>query len=176
MKKIFISLLTIFTGLSGHSATIHSVGGELYQGSELVNEKATGKTCYLYLDTVEANPVGLHCYKLTTRPVFTTDRANLPQDEIVVLGRITNYHRSEYPQLKTCAMNLRGQTSENDIYGNDDATLYNQLFSWQGKQGATQFDFFVTYSPVTKTPIRTRMHKMNRMSETDYDCVNLQKI
>lgn len=174
MKSLFIAAL--FISNLGFAATINSQNGDLYQGKEIVNDQPTGKICYLYVDYVEANPVGKYCHNLTTRPVFSTDRATQPQDPIVVQSRVTNYHRPEYPQIKTCAMNLDGKTSGNDIYGDQDANLYNELFAWEGQYDGSQFDFFVTLSAQTKLPIRTRLHKLNWHSETDYDCVDLIKL
>jgi hypothetical protein len=173
--KNLILVLTLAASTS-FAVTINSQNGDLYQGDEYVNEQATGKTCYLYVDYIDVNPVGKYCYNLTTRPVFSTDRNIHPKDEIVVMGHITNFHRPEYPKIKTCAMSLDGKTSGNDIYGDDDTTLYNQLFSWEGNFNGNQFDFFVTLSADTKKPSRTRLHRMNWMSETDYDCLNLQKL
>jgi hypothetical protein len=173
------SILTIAILLSlsvGQAATINVAGGELYRGEEQINENTTGRICYLYLDYVETNPVGKYCYKLTTRPVFSTDRDSHPKDEIVVTGHITNFHRPEYPSIRTCAMNLDGKTSGNDIYGSDDTNLFNQLFSWEAQHGGYQFDFFVTFSPATKQPSRTRLHRMNWISEKNYDCVKLKKL
>ncbi|MBN8542495.1 MAG: hypothetical protein J0L82_19045 [Deltaproteobacteria bacterium] len=175
--KLFVFILALsFNASIGQAAVIDVSGGELYRGEELVNERPTGGICYLYIDYVETIPKGLYCHSLTTRPVFFTDRDSHPKDEIKVMGNITNYHRPEYPALKTCAMSLDGKTSGNDIYESDDTNLYNQLFSWADKHGGYQFDFFVTFSPTTKRPSRTRLHRMNWMSEKNYDCVNLQKL
>jgi len=174
-----ISILTVAILLSvsmSQAATISENTVGLFQGEEQVNEQPTGRACYLYVDYVEVNPVGRHCYNLTTRPVFSTDRDSHPKDEIVVQGHITNYHRPEYPTVKTCAMSLDGKTSGDDIYGTDATNLYNQLFSWEGQHRGYQFDFFVTFSPTTKLPSRTRLHRMNWLSEKNYDCVNLQRL
>lgn len=173
MKIIFalINLLSVFAIAS----TINAANGDLYQGQELVNEQATGKICYLYVDFIESNPIGKYCAKLTTRPVFSTDRSLHPQDSIVVQSRITNYHRSEYPNFKTCAASLDGKTSGFDIYGDDDSLVYTPFFSWEGSMGRDRFDFFVTFSPSTKQPTRIRLHRLNWMTETNYDCINLKK-
>lgn len=176
MKQLIISIVILFGVAIGLAATISENTVGLYQGEEQVNEHPTGRTCYLYIDHAEENFIGKHCYNLTTRPVFSTDRDSHPQQKLVVQGRVTNYHRPEYPAVKTCAMSLDGKTSENDIYGNDSANLYNQLFASVSQYEGYQFDFFVTFSPVTKLPSRTRLHRMNWMSEKDYDCVNLQKL
>jgi hypothetical protein len=176
MKKSILTVAVLLGVSISQASTISENTAGLYQGEEQVNEHPTGHTCYLYVDYAAVNPVGNHCYNLTTRPVFSTDRDSHPKDEVVVQGQVTNYHRPEYPKVKTCAMNMDGKTSGNEIYGDDTANLYNQLFSWEAKYGRYQFDFFVNFSPVTKLPSRTRFHRMNWMSEKDYDCVNLQKL
>ena len=176
MKNTILTTAILISVSMSHAATISENTVGLFQGEEQVNEQPTGHTCYLYVDDAKSNPLGHHCYNLTTRPVFSTDRGSHPKDEIVVQGKITNYHRSEYPAVKTCAMSLDGKTSENDIYGADTTNLYNQLFSWEAQHEGYQFDFFVTFSPATKLPVRTRLHRMNWMSEKDYDCINLQKL
>tara|TARA_B110001454_G_scaffold219195_1_gene251386 strand:+ start:24445 stop:24975 length:531 start_codon:yes stop_codon:yes gene_type:complete len=176
MKSLILSV-AVFLGISlSQAATVSENAVGLYQGEEHIEEQPTGRVCYLYVDYIEANPLGRHCYNLTTRPVFSTDRDSHPKDEIVVQGHVTNYHRPEYPAIKTCAMSLDGKASGNDIYGNDSTNLYNQIFSWESSHGGYRFNFFVTFSPATKLPSRTRFHRMNWMSEKDYDCVNLQRL
>lgn len=177
MKNIFVSLAFIFVHPTFlFAATLNTQNGDLFQGEELINEGATGRACYLYVDYVEENPIGKHCLNLAVRPVFTTDRDLHPKEELTVTSRVTNYHRAEFPQIKTCAMNTNGKTSGDEIYGDDDTDLYNQIFSWEGKVNGHQFDFFVTLSPDTKLPIRTRLHKLNWFSEKNYDCVNLHRL
>jgi len=173
----FVTILSILTlGIHLSAATNNLKNGDLFQGEEQINEQATGQACYLYVDYVDVNPIGKYCYNLTTRPVFTTDRSLHPQDEIIVMGHITNFHRPEYPKIKTCAMSLDGKTSGHDIYADNTDQIYNQLFSWAGKHNGSEFDFFVTLSAKTKLPSRTRLHKLNAMSETNYDCIKLRKL
>lgn len=174
MKLLLLSIALMSS--AAFATTINSHNGDLYEGQEYVNEQETGRTCYLYVDLIQVNPVGKYCYNLTTRPVFFTDREIHPKDEIVVMGHITNFHRTEYPGVKTCAMSTDGKTSGNDIYGDNDLNLFNQLFSWEGDYEGNQFDFFVTFSNRTKLPTSTRLHKLNWMSEKDYDCMNLRKL
>lgn len=175
MFKILIGALCFFQLSVSFAATVNSLGGELYQGQEFVNENPTGRICYLYVDAVQPAAFGQHCTTMSVRPVYATDRNIQPQDSLKVVSAVTNYHRPEYPAIKTCAMNLNGQTSGNDIYGQDDTHLYNQLLSWEDDYQGNQFSFFVTISPVTKLPVRTRLHKLNWMSETDYDCLSLKR-
>jgi len=174
MKFIFSICLVIFS--SAQAATINSINGDLYMGDELVNEHPTGQACYLYVDEIVANPVGMHCYNLSVRPIFTTDRQEQPQDSLIVQGHITNAHRSEYPKIKTCATSLNGKTSGQDIYSNNTTEIYNQLFSWAGRFNGNQLDLFVTNSAQAKQPSRVRLHKLNAFVEKNYDCVNLQKM
>ena len=96
MKSIILSVAILIGASVSQAATVSDNTVGLYQGEEQVGEQPTGRTCYLYVDYVVANPVGRHCYNLTTRPVFSTDRDSHPKDEIVVQGHVTNYHRPEY--------------------------------------------------------------------------------
>jgi hypothetical protein len=169
-------LFVLSMGGAASAATIESNSGELYQGSEYLNEHPTGRICYVYLDYVVANPVGKHCYSLTTRPVFATDRDQHPKDEIELRSRITNQHRPEYPGLKTCATSLDGKTSGNDIYSDQTEGIYTQFFAWAGVHDGDQYDFFLTFSPESKRPVRARLHRMNWLSEKNYDCVGMQKL
>lgn len=174
MNKYF--LLTLVFGFYSQSATINATASELYIGEELLDEHSTGKTCYLYVDQVNPIEKGQHCYSIYVRPAFATDGDKMPKDGLVVSSRITNYHRSEYPSIKTCAMSLDGKTSGNDIYQSDDSKLYNDILGWNGRYNGSQFDFFVSISPVTKLPVRTRFHKLNWYSEKNYDCINLKNV
>ena len=108
MKKSILTVAVLLGVSISQASTISENTEGLYQGEEQVNEHPTGRSCYLYIDYAEVNPFGTHCYNLTTRPVFSTDRDSHPKDEVVVQGHVTNYHRPEYPKVKTCAMNMDG--------------------------------------------------------------------
>lgn len=167
-----VTLIVSFSFFSkSHAAVINSTAGDFFQGREYVNEQPTGKLCYLYVDQVASSNKGQHCQTMAVRAVFATDRSEQPQDQIIVESPVTNYHRAEYPAIKTCAMNLQGKTSENDIYQHEDTNLYIQFLSWNGKVNGNSFDLFVTNSAVTKSPVRVRLHKLNWHTETNFDCL-----
>lgn len=176
MIQKMVFMLSMVLVQSVMAQTIMSNNGDLYMGEELYNEHPTGRECYIYVDLIEANPRGLHCYDLTSRAVFFTDRDKQPKDEIKLIGHITNSHRPEYPAMKTCAMGVDGKTSGMNIYEKDTASIFNQMFSWAGKYNGAQFDYFILMSPVTKQPTEARLHKMTWSSEVNYDCVKLHKM
>lgn len=179
MKKLFFICtlsLSIFFTAQTQASVVNAKNGDLYRGEEVVDGKATGGTCYLYTDYVESSKKGLHCTQITARPVYFTDREIHPQDEMVTVARITNYHRPEYPRIKTCAMNVNGTTYGNEIYGQDTTQLYNQILSWEDTVNGYEFDFFISISAETKLPTRTRLHLLKFNTEKDYDCVRLQKL
>ncbi|MFN3698020.1 MAG: hypothetical protein ACK4VO_11320 [Pseudobdellovibrio sp.] len=174
--KMFTLALVLTVTATTHANTINALNGDLYMGDEFVNERGTGHACYLYVDEISQQSARLHCYNLSVRPIFTTDRNEHPQDSLIVQGHITNAHRSEYPKIKTCASSLDGKTSGQDIYSQDTKNIYNHLFSWAGLFNGAQYDLFVTNSSKTKQPSRVRLHKLTTLSEKNYDCVNLKKM
>lgn len=176
MYKVILSLLVLCAAVTSHAAVINTQAVGLYQGDEYVNEHPTGRACYLYVDRVGANDKGKYCHAMTVRAVFSTDRDQHPQEEITVESRVTNYHRPEYPQIKTCAMTTENKTSGMDIYQDDDTQLYIQFLSWNGKYNGAEFDLFVTNSPETKAPSRVRLHKLTWFTEKNYDCLLSQKL
>lgn len=173
MKNLICTVLLILSSKS-YSAINNSISGEFYIGQEMVNELYTGNLCYLYVDQVNKSAKGKHCSEMQVRAIFSTDNNNLPKQGNTLISRITNYHRSEYPQQKTCALSLEGRTDGNDIYADDDLNLYNDILSAALKYNGSQLDLFVSLSPVTKKPVRVRIHKLKYLSEINYDCVNLK--
>lgn len=174
MTKIFLAVL-LTVGLKTQASTNNSKPGDFYIGAETINEHPTGNLCYLYVDYVQNSSKGKHCTEMQVRAIFSTSSDLFPKDDITLISRITNYHRSEYPQQKTCAINSEGKTSGDDIYGEDDSNLYNDILGWNGIYNGNKLDLFVSLSPASKTPIRVRFHKLNWLSESNYDCTQLKK-
>ncbi|MCK6598293.1 MAG: hypothetical protein L6Q37_08015 [Bdellovibrionaceae bacterium] len=157
-------------------SALHVNSQALYHGQELINEHPTGNICYLYVDSITKNTKGKHCYEMQVRPIFTNPTHPLNNESLILVSQITNYHRKEYPQVKTCATSLDGKTSLDNIYGDDENQIFTPLFSTEFKSRKTQYDFFVTISSVNKMPTRTRLHQMEMFKELNIDCVNLTKI
>jgi hypothetical protein len=174
MTKLLLSVL-LTLGLTAQAATNNSQPGDFYIGTESINEHPTGNLCYLYVDYVQSSLKGKHCSEMQVRAIFSTNSEQFPKDDITLVSRITNYHRAEYPQQKTCAINNEGKTSGNDIYSDDDSNLYNDILGWNGTFKGSKLDLFVSLSSVSKTPVRVRFHKLNWMSEINYDCTQLKK-
>lgn len=173
-KNIFLKWIVMIGlaqfGFSGLNAQ------ELYRGQELANENPTGNACYLYIDTIAVSKKGKHCYDITVRPIFGDSKIQLNNESLILSSRVTNYHRKEYPQIKTCATRRDGNTSLDDIYGDDTSDLVTPFFSTEFRRGRIQYSFFVTLSGSDKKPTRTRLHQMTTFKETDIDCVNLTRI
>lgn len=171
--KLFnlFSVLVLTICSQANAVTIQSKAGDLYEGKEYVNEQATGKACYLYIDNVSTNLIGNHCYDVEARFATPSVKSNIVKDGVIVQSHITNAHRPEYPAIKTCATNLRGETSGNDIYSMNDENLFNSLFSWAGENQDAQYDFFITFSAESKKPSRVRLHELKTFSENNYDCL-----
>ena len=93
-----------------------------------------------------------------------------------VVSRITNYHRPEYPQIKTCAKTLDSRTDSDEIIGLETSNLVTDTFGGTHKDGSVQYDYFLSLDRLDKTPTRSRIHVMKLFSEVDYDCVRLEKI
>lgn len=174
MIKIFLSMLFLLS-YHGQATVNNSQPGDLYIGTEVVNEQATGNLCYLYIDLVQKSLKGQHCSEMLVRSIFSTNTDKFPKEGIVVVSRLTNYHRAEYPQKKTCALSIDGTTSGDNIYEADGSYLYNDILGWNGIYKGSKLDLFVSLSSATKTPVRMRFHKLNWLSESNYDCINLKK-
>lgn len=174
MKTLIFLILTIAAGYS--MAQTHSVRrGDVFIGDELYNEHKTGNICYITINGLQEAPErGLHCYSIDF--AFASIREDIPKEVLKVDSRITNYHRPEYPNFKTCAMNVNGTTSGDDIYGEDTANLYNQIFGGAHSTDSVQNDYFLTLSSKSKTVVRARIHVLKTFSEYNVDCVNLQKM
>lgn len=173
MVKLFLSALFIL-GAIAQASTNNSQQGDLYVGQEMINEQPTNNLCYLYIDQVQKSAKGQHCTEMQVRPILATDADKLPK-ELTLVSRITNYHRPEYPQQKTCAMNTASITSGDDIYASDDSNLYNDILGWNENYKGNRLDFFISLDSKTKTPIRFRLHTLNWRSESNYDCIQLKK-
>lgn len=169
---LFLGLATSHLALA---ETQNLKQGQVYIGHELLNERATGNSCFITIQDVRANnEKGLYCY--TADFLFSSVRSDVPKDTLTVDSRITNYHRPEFPKVRTCAMNVNGTTSGNEIYGEDTSVLYNQIFGGETKLSGTQFDYFLTLAPDTKQAVRARVHIIDALEEKDVDCVALEKM
>mgnify|MGYP000383277383 CR=1 FL=1 len=138
-------------------------------GEEFYNHKATGNRCFVQLDYVEdLHSLGNHCYKLHVKFGFTTKNQRHVRDTIALQSRVTNYHRVDYPALKSCAEPIRGGNfdgAEIDIYGAETAELYNQIFSWEKKVNKLQQSVHLSFSKETKAPTVLRLHTLNWLRE-----------
>ncbi len=169
-----ILLSTIVAGTNLALADTENLNsGETYIGKEAYNENPTGNQCSVKITSVQAFPEkGLHCH--TVEFTFSSPRTDLPRQTLRVASRVTNYHRPEFPKLRTCAVNVNGSTAGNDIYGEDTTFLYNQIFGGSHDEDGTRFDYFLTLSPGEKKAVRARIHVMTTFDEYDIDCAGLQ--
>ncbi len=173
MKKGILVLILIGTGAIASAQTQQLKAGQIYMGKEAVNEHATGNNCFISVhEVMPYSDKGLHCYSAVFD--FNSVREDMPKQPLKVDSRVTNYHRPEFPKVRTCAMNVDGTTSGNEIYGEDTTLLYNQIFGGDLQVGGTMFDFFLTLDPVKKTAIRARVHVRKTFDEYDVDCTNLE--
>lgn len=167
-KFLFAGVLLIAS--FGSAQTLKTYAGQTFTGKTYVNEKATGQTCHVIVNQVAAKSTfGNHCYDLEA--TFGFDNSQSPA--VVLASRVTNAHRAEYPQFKSCAASLNGLTSEQDIYNISAEDLYTPFFAAEEKVGSKQYDYFLTIDPVTKLPTRARVHVMTWFTENNYDCLNL---
>ncbi len=171
MSKILL-LFSLLLFNTAKATTLDTYAGQTLQGIEQINEHTTGNICYVVIrDVVDKSSKGHHCYDLEVQFAFNNN--NISKNPVLLMSRVTNYHRSEYPQVKYCAANVNGKTSEQDIYENNTEILYTPFFTAEEKNGANQYDYFISIDPVTKIPSRARLHILKPFSETNYDCVHL---
>lgn len=78
--------------------------------------------------------------------------------------------------MRTCAMNVDGSASGDEIYLEDTESLYSQSFGGGKKQDGIQYDYFLTVSPKTKDLVRARIHVLKILTERNFDCVRLEKM
>lgn len=170
-----IAAFGICLAIESHAATQNLRVGEVYIGQETYNEHLTGNKCYITIRDVQPFPEkGLHCHIVDFQ--FSSIRPDIPKDFLRVDSRVTNYHRPEFPQLRTCAMNVNGTTSGPEIYAEDTSALYNQIFGGSHTDGGTRYDYFLTLGSVEKIAARARVHVVKAFSEYDVDCVNLERM
>ncbi|KHD89798.1 MAG: hypothetical protein OM95_01645 [Bdellovibrio sp. ArHS] len=173
MKVLAIILMSCLGFFQAMAETSNIKPGQVYVGKETYNEHPTGRICYVTIRDAQPLPQkGLHCQKIDFQ--FNSVREDLPKDILTVDSRVTNYHRPEYPQVRTCAMNVNGTTSGDEIYGDETSVLYNQIFGGSHSVGSIRYDYFLTLSPNKKTAVRARIHVLKSLSEYDVDCVNLE--
>jgi hypothetical protein len=176
--KAMITIASIGIGLlsaQANASTQNLRAGQVYMGKEAVNEHLTGNNCFITIQRVEPFlEKGLHCH--SAEFLFATVREDVPKGTLRVDSRVTNYHRPEFPKVRTCAMNVNGTTSGDEIYGDDTSVLYNQIFGGSMKEGGTQYDYFLTLAPDTREAVRARVHIQETLTERDVDCVRLKKM
>lgn len=171
--KLALLLIAQLVSFNLFAQTLNLEVGQVYTGNETYNDQETGKICHIIIrDIIELKRKGLHCYKVSFS--FESERTDLPMGDLSVDSRITNYHREEYPTLKTCALNIDGTTFGDEIYQDDTTILYNRIFGGMHTTKKTRFDYFLTLAPHTKEAISARIHIKKRWKK-DYniDCVNL---
>jgi hypothetical protein len=174
MKCLWIAL-TLALGSYLAEANTHNLrNGMMFRGTEEVGERPSGKVCYVVIDYVMPVSGWKHCYDIQFR--FASNHPSVSKDYLQVRSRVSNYHRPEYPQVKTCATNIDGTTYNNDIYEDDTNILYNELFSGSHKSNKGEHHYHLTLSPVTKTLTRARFYTLKLFSETAVDCVNLKEV
>lgn len=150
------------------------LSGDTYKGLEFYNGKSTGESCYVVIERLSTNPKGLHCYDIKWR--YMSNRLDVAQGVLNVSSRITNYHRREYPELKTCAMSTDGTTDGDDIYGNNVEFLVNDIFNGELKQNGIEFHTFLSLDKSSKELTRSRIHGLTWKKEWDVDCKGLKLV
>ncbi len=155
--------------------TTHAIfKGQTYKGVEFYNGENTGAICYVVIDNVVSNKKGKHCYDIDWR--YASTRLDVPKAGLLVSSRITNYHRREYPRIKTCAMNTNGYTSGDDIYEDDTSILVNDIFNGLIKNGKTEYHHFLSIAKSDKKLYQARVHGLRWDKEWDVDCRDLKEI
>lgn len=171
--RIFLLVAISFFSFSLYAKTLVLQQGDLFEGQEYINEHATGRSCMVSVNGVTPINKGLHCYQVS----LNISHQDLKLVSALILqSRVTNAHRPEYPALKSCAKTVDGDTSGDEIYSRDTELLVTDIFSGMHKQSGTRFDYMLTLSQQSKSPLRTRVHVMKTFSEKDYDCVGLKRL
>lgn len=174
MGKMMIAFL-ILLSLNVSAQTLKSYSGQTLHGQEQINEQPTGNICYVVVRQVTSTETkGHHCFDIEAQFAFNNDQVS--KDPVSLMSRVTNYHRPEYPAVKSCAADLDGKTSSQEIYGLNTDVLYTPFFAATQKIRGTQYDYFLTIDPESKMPSRARVHVLKWFSERDYDCVNLKNL
>lgn len=172
MKTILTLALLSFSASSFSNITNIETGHE-YIGEEAVNDHFTGNQCSITIK--EVKPVtnkGLHCHSISFG--YDSVRSDIPTSALKTTSRVTNYHRSEYPDIKTCAVNIDGTTYGDEIYSNNTDILYNKIHGGAHRVKRTQFDYFISTDPRTKQASRVRVNIMTTLKEYYVDCLNLR--
>ncbi len=170
--KILLILSLLFSFSLSQAATHALKSGQNYLGDEYLNNKPTGKQCYVVIDFVTTNDKGMHCYDINWRYASQLDFT--PKEPIMTSSRVTNYHRSEYPELKTCALNINGTSYGNEIYQENTNILYNEIYVGYEKIKRKEHHYFLSLSPETKLLTRAKIRILSWFTKKDIDCLNLE--
>lgn len=169
--------LTCFFIANLGATTINFWPGDIYRGEEFVNERPTGKFCYVQSLAQEALPLkGQHCQQISVNFIFKSSQ-NLPVENIALTSSISNYHLPEYPERKSCAhvtADGEDQPGAVDIYGRDDTFLYLQLLTREQKIGTSTYHYFLIFEGENKAPIRAKINVIKILSEENYVCERLE--
>lgn len=175
VQSTALIVLGLLVGFQGSANTLNLKDRQIYVGAEVVNGQRSGDKCYITIQLIRPlAEKGLHCHSVDF--LFATAREDVPKETLTVDSRITNYHRPEFPKTRTCAVNVNGTTSGNEIYETNTEILYNQIFGGRTELRGVQYDYFLTLSPVTKEAARARVHIQTATTEKDVDCTNLEKM
>jgi hypothetical protein len=170
MKKIVSFVLGVLS-FSSFASSLDIKAGDVYQGLEEINEHSTGRECTVTVNSLIKSQKGFHCFDISLNII--QPGLKLVSD-LKLQSSITNYHRSEYPTIKTCALTLDGSTSSDEIFSADTTNLVSSIFSGMHKERSTQYDYFLRISKSLKTPFETRVHVMKPLREINIDCVKLE--
>ena len=105
--KTLLSLTVLVFSFNLLASTHEIVVGSVYQGEEEIKERPTGRSCQIKILSLTPAARGRHCFEVTMQVMHETLNLAVP---LKVVSRITNYHRPEYPQIKTCAKTLDSRT------------------------------------------------------------------
>lgn len=172
LKGLFFLILV---SLQVDASTHHLQGGQVFVGKEYENDRPTGQICYIsVLTAMPLASKGLHCHKVVFQ--FNSNRSDIPRQNFAVISRITNYHRPEYPEIKTCAMNVDGTSSGDEIYATDTDLLFNHIFSGAAKFDGTDLDYFLSIDRRSKSLSRARIQFTSTFRRYHVDCLELEEM
>lgn len=172
---VAVMALVSMTSFHAQAQLVSLSASALYQGDEYVNDRPTGKICYVQVERgEELQAKGKHCQSLNVRFLHNSKKEMTSMDFFTLQSRVTNQDNHETRHLgRTCAEKVVDAPAGVSTFSEDTTYLYNELFAAESSDRKTHY--FLSFAGDDKTPWRSRIHRISWFSETDLDCLNLQE-
>ena len=160
----FFSLFLVL--IASNSFAQSYLSGTSYVGKETVNQQLTGNSCKVLIGQVQSINNATNCFDLN----YSFGSPSIVKNNLNLNSAFTKVESDR----KTCAVNLDGSITGDEIFNAESDSVYTRLYSGMLKEGHTQYDYFLKISPDSRLPQEAAIHSMSFFSEKLVECVDLQ--